>query len=168
MNTAHGTTLGPIGITPLELNTDYHIFVYNFNVCTKLKQFLILGVNFAQRYRIGIDWDMYGTLFLRWEGKKIATSMKMTNSGQQMLAFLETPSGKPQETGKKLCLMSNHTVTIPPYHISIIPLKSINYKLSSNIKPNTLRDSRKPFSVNWTTRLDSNTNVNGQSNVSKA
>ena len=30
------------------------------------------------------------------------------------------------------------TVTIPPYHISIIPLKSIKHALNNNIKPNTL------------------------------
>ena len=59
--------------------------------------------------------------------------MKITNSGQQTIAFLETPSGKPQETGQKLDLMINHTVTIPPY-----PVKSINHVLISNIKPNTL------------------------------
>ena len=28
------------------------------------------GTQFVQRYRIRIDWDMYGTLFLRHEGKK--------------------------------------------------------------------------------------------------
>ena len=42
--------------------------------------------------------------------------------------------------------MSNHGVTIPPYHISIVPLKSINHALSSNIKPNTLIEiEEKPF-----------------------
>ena len=45
----------------------------------KIETSLILGLDFAQRYRTKIDWDMYGTLFLRCEGKRIATSMKMTN-----------------------------------------------------------------------------------------
>ena len=36
----------------------------------KWKQHLILGLDFAQRYRLGIDWDMNGKLFLRNEGKK--------------------------------------------------------------------------------------------------
>ena len=63
VNTASGTTLGPIQIAPLELNTDDQNFVHNFVVCTKLKQHLILGLDFAQRYRIGMDWDMYGKLF---------------------------------------------------------------------------------------------------------
>ena len=48
-------TLGPIGIAPLELNIDDQNFGHNFIVYTKLKQHLILGLDFAQRYRIGID-----------------------------------------------------------------------------------------------------------------
>ena len=62
----------------------------------------------------------------------------MTTFGQWTIAFLETPSGKPQGTGQKLCLMTNHTVTKPLYHISIIPLKSINHVLNNNIKPSNL------------------------------
>ena len=34
--------------------------------------------------------------------------------------------------------MTNHTVTIPSYHNSVIPLKSIKHTVSSNMKPNTL------------------------------
>ena len=83
---------------------------------------------------------MYGTLFLRCEGKKIAESMKMTNSRQWIVAFLKMPSGKPQEKGQKLCLMTTHTVTIPPYHISIATLKCINHTLSSSINPYTLME----------------------------
>ena len=58
--------------------------------------------------------------------------------GQWTKAFLERPSCKPQEAGQKLHLMTSHTITVTPYHVSIIPLKSINHVLSSNIKPNTL------------------------------
>ena len=46
VNTASGVVLGSIGITHLELNIDDQIFVYNFIMCTKLKQPLILGLNF--------------------------------------------------------------------------------------------------------------------------
>ena len=56
--------------------------MHNFIICTTFKQPLILGLKFAERYKIGIDWDMYGTLFLRCEGKNIATSMKMINPEQ--------------------------------------------------------------------------------------
>ena len=75
VNMASGATLGPIGIIPLELNIDDQNFLHNFVVCTKLKYHLVLGLNFTQRYRTGLDWDMYGKLFLRSEGKIITTSM---------------------------------------------------------------------------------------------
>ena len=68
--------------------------------------------------------------------------MTITSSGQWAIAFLETQSGKPQETGQKLHLLTNHTIITPPYHMSIILLKSINHALSSNIKPNTLKEIR--------------------------
>ena len=82
VNTASRATLGPIRITPLELIIDDQNFVHNFVVCTKLKQHVILGLDFTQRYRIGLDWDMYGKLFMRCEGNKIATSMKTNNIEQ--------------------------------------------------------------------------------------
>ena len=40
------------------------------------------NIQFAQRCRIGLDWDMYWKLFLQYEGKKIATSMKTNNTEQ--------------------------------------------------------------------------------------
>ena len=73
VNTASGATLGPIEIAPLEFNKDTQNFVHNFIVCTKLKQYLILGPDFAHRYRVGIDWDICGKLFLRHEGKKVTS-----------------------------------------------------------------------------------------------
>ena len=87
-------------------------------MCTTLKQ-LFLGLDFAQRYRIGIDWDMYGKLFLRCEGKK-------------------TPSGKQYEIDQKLHLMTNNTFTIPLYHISIAPLKAIYHAICNKFKPNII------------------------------
>ena len=63
-------------------------------MCTKLKQHLILELDFTQRYRIGIDWEMYGKFFLRCEGKKIATSMKTNNLEKRTIASLEMPAVK--------------------------------------------------------------------------
>ena len=69
VNTASGATLGPISIAPLEVNIEEKNFTHNFIVCTKLKQHLILGLDVAQRYKIGIDWEINGRLFLRQKGK---------------------------------------------------------------------------------------------------
>ena len=74
VNTARRATSGPIGIAPLDLNVEEQNSAHNCIVCTKLKQNLILGLDFAQRYKIGNDWDINGKLFLRCKGKRIATS----------------------------------------------------------------------------------------------
>ena len=63
VNTAGGATLGPIGIALIEVSIDDHNFVHNFIVCTQLKKHLILGLDFTQRYRIGIDWDIMQIVF---------------------------------------------------------------------------------------------------------
>ena len=49
VNTASAMTLGPTGIGNLILDIDDHILVNNFIICTKLKQSLIIGQDFAQR-----------------------------------------------------------------------------------------------------------------------
>ena len=103
------------------------MFAHNFIVCTKVKQHLILGLDFTQRCMIRIDWLMYGNCFLRHEGKKIATSMKSSHLEQWTIPLLETSSGKQYETDQKLHLITNNKVTLPPYHISIAPLKAINH-----------------------------------------
>ena len=54
VKTTSGATLGPIGIAPLDLDTEEQNIIHNFIVCIKLKQNLILGLDFAQRYKIGI------------------------------------------------------------------------------------------------------------------
>ena len=71
-------------------------------MCTELKQNLILELDFTQRYRIGIDWYMCGKLFLRHEGKKIATPMKTNNLELWAIASLEISAGKQNKTEQKL------------------------------------------------------------------
>ena len=60
VNTTTRAALGPIGIAPLDLNIEEQYFTHNFIVCAKLKPNLILGLTFAQRYKIGIDWNFNG------------------------------------------------------------------------------------------------------------
>ena len=64
VNTPSQTMLGPIGIVHLTMNTEEHFFKHNFIICAKLKQPLIIGLDFAQRYKLGVDWDNSGTLYL--------------------------------------------------------------------------------------------------------
>ena len=60
VNTASGTTLDLTGIVPLILDINDHTSVHNLLTSTKLKQLLIMQLDFVQRYRPGIDWDAYG------------------------------------------------------------------------------------------------------------
>ena len=131
LNTASRATSATIGIAPIVLSIDDQNFTCNFIVCIKLKQHLILGLDFVQRYRIGIDWDMHGKLFLRSEGKKMATSMKIYNLEHQTIASLEISAGKQNETAQKLHLITNNTATIPPYHSSVAPLKLLIRQLTT-------------------------------------
>ena len=85
MSTASGMTLGSIGILPLIPDVDKHSFVHKFILCTKLKQSQLIGLDFAQRYKIGLDVNAYGTLFLLHEGKKKVTSKEKSNS-EHMIA----------------------------------------------------------------------------------
>ena len=55
-----------------------------------------------------------------------------------MIASLEILTGKQNETDEKLHLITSNTVTIPPYHISIAPLKAIKQATNDNFKPNDL------------------------------
>ena len=57
VNTASGTTSGPLGLMPLIMNTEEHSFKHNFIICMKLKQTFIIGLDFAQRYKVDVDWD---------------------------------------------------------------------------------------------------------------
>ena len=49
------------------------------------------------------------------------------------------------ENGQKMRvhLMTNHTVTVPLYHIFIIPLKPVNYTFGINLQLNTLLEIEK-------------------------
>ena len=73
INTTSGTTLGPIGLKQLTMNMEEHSFRHNLIICTKLKQPLIIGLDFAQRYRLEVDWDISGNLHIWLNGWKIAT-----------------------------------------------------------------------------------------------
>ena len=52
VNTASGPILGPIGT--LDLNIEEQTVRHNFIVCTKYKQHLILGLDFAQDTKLAL------------------------------------------------------------------------------------------------------------------
>ena len=64
--------------------------------------------------------------------------MKTNNFRQYTVASLKISADEQNETEHKLCLITTFTVTIPPYHIYIAPLKAINQPINNNIQPDTL------------------------------
>ena len=99
------------------------LYLYDMH---KIKQPLTIGLDFAQRYKLGVHLDTTGTLYLWYDRWKIATKMKKGNSERQAMTMNETKLTDKQERDKNICVVTNHTVTISPYHISIVPLTPIN------------------------------------------
>ena len=57
--------------------------------------------------------------------------MKTYDSGQWMIASLQISTDEQNETEQKLHLITTNTVTIPPQHISLVPLKTINQAINT-------------------------------------
>ena len=90
VNTDSGTTLGLKDIVPLITNIEEHSFKHKFSICMKLKQPLIIGLNFSQRYKLGVDWDTSGTLYLQCEWWKITNVIRKGNLQRQVMTICET------------------------------------------------------------------------------
>ena len=135
VNTASGTTVDPIGIDPLIFGINDHMFINNFIICKTLKHPLTIGLDFAQWYRIGVGQDAYGTLFLIYKGKKITTIMRKDNQCQPLVALLDIPVANTYAGYERKCSFTNRTITIPPYHVSMISLIPVRQPI---LLPNTL------------------------------
>ena len=48
-----------------------------------------------------------------------------------MIASLKISTDEPNETDQKICLLTTNTVTIPPHHISLVPLKATNQTMNT-------------------------------------
>ena len=62
------TSLCPKGAVKVILEINNKQFKHIFIVCQNLKQPLQFGMDFAQNYRLGIDWD------LRYKGRKLISA----------------------------------------------------------------------------------------------
>ena len=55
-------------------------FLYKFIVCKNLKTPLILGFDFAEFHMIGFDWNPDRSAYLRFENKKLISSLPCSPS----------------------------------------------------------------------------------------
>ena len=57
VNQASGGSIEAIRMIDIVCNIKNKMFKHKFIVCSALKTSMILGLDFAPTYRIGIDWD---------------------------------------------------------------------------------------------------------------
>ena len=71
---ADGMSLCPKGIVKVTLAINDKQFEHTFIMCQNLKQPLLLGMDFAQNYRIGIDWNHNSVSYLKQRGWKLISA----------------------------------------------------------------------------------------------
>ena len=77
VNQASGGSIGAIGTMEIICKIRNRLFKHKFIVCSALKAQMILGLDFAQIYQIGIDWDDNTEPYLRSEGKFLTSAMPL-------------------------------------------------------------------------------------------
>ena len=138
MNQASGGSIGAVGTIDITCKIRNRTFKHKFIVCTALKAQMILGLDFAQTYRIGIDWDNNMEPYLRSEGKFLTSAMPlqtlnldcMLNNIQRSKEMrcnspVETVptslmSNKPKPMVR---LLSSTQVRLPSKSLSVVPVK---------------------------------------------
>ena len=74
---ASGSSVGALGMIEITFTIEGHTFKHKFIVCSALKTDVILGLDFAQSYRIGIDWNDAMEPYLRSRGKYLTMAMPL-------------------------------------------------------------------------------------------
>ena len=77
VNQVSGGSVGVIGMIEIVFKTRNKPFRHKFIVCSALKARMILGLDFAQMYHIGIDWDDNMEPYLWLEGKYLTSAMPL-------------------------------------------------------------------------------------------
>ena len=85
--------------------------------------------------------------------------MQKGKSKEQVIVLNGVPLNGKWAKSEQIYLVTSHTVTILPYHITITPLKPINYLSGINVQPNTLLKMEKKLSSIWRTKHYSCTNT---------
>ena len=149
VNQASGGSIGAIGTMDITCKIRNRIFKHKFIVCTALKAQMILGLDFAQTYQIGIDWDNNMEPYLRYEGKFLTSAMPlqtlnldyMLNNIQKSKEMKHNPqvetaptpsiSNKPKP---RVRLLSSTQVRLPPKSLLVVPVKKKEHHGTLKIK----------------------------------
>ena len=149
VNQASGGSIGAIGTIDITCKIRNRTFKHKFIVCTALKAQMILGLDFTQTYRIGIDWDNNMEPYLRSEGKFLTSAMplqtlnldymlnniqrskEMRRNSQVETVPTSSMSSKPKPMVR---LLSSTQVRLPPKSLSVVPVKKKEHQGTLKIR----------------------------------
>ena len=145
VNQASGGSIGAVGTIDITCMISNRTFKHKFIVCTALKAQMILGLDFAQTYRIGIDWDKNMEPYLRSEGKFLTSAMSLQtlNLNCMLNNIQRSKLGEPAAIPTPLTsnrmkpmvrLLSSTQVRLPPKSLSVIPVKKKEHEGTLRIK----------------------------------
>ena len=81
-------------------------------------------MNFAQNYRIGIDWDHNGVSYLRHQGRKLISACPSSPIPDSEISHVTDDSVALVTDGLGIRLKTTTVITIPQHNITMIPLDS--------------------------------------------
>ena len=138
VNQASGGSIGAIGTMDITCKIRNRTFKHKFIVCPALEAQMILGLDFAQTYQIGIDWDNNMEPYLRSEGKFLTSAMPlqtlnldyMLNNIQKSKEIKHNPQVETAPTSSisskpnpMMRLLSSTQIRLPPKTLSVVPIK---------------------------------------------
>ena len=113
------------------------MFTHRFMVCTKLTTPIILGLDFAKAYHIGIDWNVDSTPYLRHRGKYLVTAHPLksmlikTVVNQLQTCVPETTTDKystvtvPKKGTKMVRLVTKTQLQLKLKTLSVVPVVAV-------------------------------------------
>ena len=136
---ASGGSVGANRTIEMVCNIKGKAFKHEFIVCLALKETMILGLDFAQSYKIGIDWDTNMDPYLQWNGKYLTSAMplKSLHPEASVRVLRAASSGTINKKGKHqtmkgslvsckakpmVRLLSHTQVRLPPKSLSVVPV----------------------------------------------
>ena len=106
------------------------------------------------------DEDKFNESLITLPNRQSDTSIQKSKPKQQVVALIGVSLDEKWANSEQICLVTNYTVTILPYHIIIISLKPLNCTAGINIQPNTLLKMEEELFLSfWTTRYYSTTST---------
>ena len=84
---ADGSNLGPIGIATWSLLQGAHEFEHNFMVYKHLLHLVILGLYFAQHFKVGIDLSHQGHPYLHQDYKSLTYPKSSPSKDPTVFSF---------------------------------------------------------------------------------